>query len=405
MGKYFTREQVKGFLAENKIENGKDLQDAFKDLFKDFFQEAFESELEDELGYSKYDWRNKKKTSNSRNGSSSKKVISDVAGEIDLSIPRDREGKYEPHLIKKYQKDISSIDDKILSMYSKGMSTNAINSHIKDIYGFEVSSEQVSRITDKIIPLVKEWQNRPLDKIYPIMFLDGMVFDVKEDGVYRKKTAYTVLGVNLEGKKDILGIWLGDSESSKFWMTVLNDLKTRGVEDVFIFSVDGLPGFKDAIKSIFPQSEVQNCIVHQIRNCAKYVTHTDKKAFCRDMKPIYKAINEKSGLEAIDDFEKKWGKKYPYAVQSWRKNWDSLSVFFKYPAEIRRLIYTTNPIESYNNGVKRITKTKTCFGSEESLLKLIYLVTQDISKKWENPLPNWGLIYNQIMIFFKDRIS
>jgi putative transposase len=290
-------------------------------------------------------------------------------------------------------------------MYSKGMSTNAINSHIKDIYGFEVSSEQVSRITDKIIPLVKEWQNRPLDKIYPIMFLDGMVFDVKEDGVYRKKTAYTVLGVNLEGKKDILGIWLGDAESSKFWMTVLNDLKTRGVEDVFIFSVDGLPGFKDAIKSIFPQSEVQNCIVHQIRNCAKYVTHTDKKAFCRDMKPIYKAINEKSGLEAIDDFEKKWGKKYPYAVQSWRKNWDSLSVFFKYPAEIRRLIYTTNPIESYNNGVKRITKTKTCFGSEESLLKLIYLVTQDISKKWENPLPNWGLIYNQIMIFFKDRIS
>ena len=404
MGQFFSKDQVRSFIKENNIQSGKDLQDAFKEMFKDFFQETFEAELEDELGYSKYDWRNKKKNSNSRNGYSSKTVISDTAGKIDLNIPRDREGNYEPKIIKKYDKDISSIDDKILSMYAKGMSTNAINSHIKDIYGFEISAEQVSRVTDKILPAVKEWQNRPLESIYPIVFLDGMVFDVKQDGAYVKKTAYAVLGINFKGIKEVLGIWIGNAESSKFWLSILMELKTRGVNDIFICSIDGLNGFEDAIKSVYPEADIQRCVVHQIRNCAKYVTHTDKKKFCSDMKPIYKAVNKEAGFEALDDFKKKWDKKYPYAVQSWYRNWDSLATFFKYPAEIRRIIYTTNPIESYNNGVKRITKTKTCFQSEDSLLKLIYLVTQDISKKWMTSIRNWGLIYNQILVFFKDRI-
>lgn len=404
MSKFFTKEQIRGFLKENNIQSGKDLQDAFKEIFKDFFQESFEAELEDELGYSKYDWRNNKTGTNSRNGYSSKKVITESSGKIELNVPRDREGKYEPKIIKKYQNDISSIEDKILSMYAKGMSTKAINTHIKDIYGFEISAEQVSRVTDKILPTVREWQNRPLERIYPIIFLDGMVFDVKQDGTYVKRTAYAILGINMKGLKEVLGIWLGDGESSKFWLSILTELNTRGVQDMYICSIDGLSGFEDAIKSVFPNADIQRCVVHQIRNSAKYVTHADKKEFCKDMKPIYKAVNKEQGFKALEDFDKKWSKKYPYSVQSWYKNWDSLSTFFKYPAEIRRIIYTTNPIESYNNGVKRITKTKTCFKSEDSLIKLIYLVTQDISKKWATSIQNWGLIYNQILIFFKDRI-
>jgi transposase-like protein len=404
MGRFFSREQVRAFIKENNIQSGKDLQDAFKELFKDFFHESFEAELEEELGYSKYDWRNKKTGTNSRNGYSTKKVITESSGKIDLQVPRDREGKYEPKIIKKHQNDISSIEDKILSMYAKGMSTTAINSHIKDIYGFNISAEQVSRVTDKIIPLVKEWQNRPLESIYPIIFLDGMVFDVKQEGTYVKKTAYAVLGINMKGIKEVLGIWLGEAESSKFWLSVLSELKSRGVNDIFICSIDGLNGFDNAIKSVYPNTDIQRCVVHQIRNSAKYVTHADKKQFCNDMKPIYKAINKDIGFEALEEFSKKWNEKYPYSVQSWYRNWDSLATFFKYPAEIRRIIYTTNAIESYNNGVKRITKTKTCFNSEDSLLKLVYLVTQDISKKWSTSIHNWGLIYNQILVFFEDRI-
>jgi len=404
MGKFFTSEQMQGFLKENNIQSAKDLQDAFKEMFKDFFQETFEAEISQDLGYSKHDWRNKKTTTNSRNGYSNKKVKTETAGEIDLKIPRDREGDYNPRIIKKYETDVSSIEDKIISMYSRGMSTIDINSHIKDIYGFEVSAEQVSRVTDKILPLVKEWQNRPLESVYPIVFMDAMVFDVKEDGIYKKKTANIILGISLSGQKEILGLWLGDAESSKFWMNVLSDLKSRGANDVLIFCVDGLSGLCDSIKSIYPKSDVQECIVHQIRNCSKYVPHSEKKEFCADMKPIYKAVNEEAALKALEEFEKKWEEKYPHAVASWYKKWDRLSTFFKYPPDIRKIIYTTNPIESYNSGIKRITKTKLSFKTEDSLIKLIYLVTQNLEKKWDTQIRNWGLTFNQLMVYFKDRI-
>lgn len=404
MGKYFTTEQVGQFLKENNIQSGKDLQSAFKDLFKDFFQEAFEYEISEELGYSKHDWRNKKTTSNSRNGYTKKSVKTETAGEIDLKIPRDRDGLYEPKIVKKYEKDVSSIEDKIISMYAKGMSTKDINQHIEQIYGFEVSAEQVSRVTDKILPMVKEWQNRPLQSIYPVLFMDAMVFDIKEEGVYKKKTANIILGISLSGQKEILGLWIGDAESSKFWMNVLSEIKSRGVNDVFIFCVDGLKGFVESIKSIYPESDIQECIVHQIRNCSKYVPHSERKEFCADMKPIYKALNEESGLKALEEFEKKWGNKYPHAVQSWYNKWDRLSTFFKYPEDIRKIIYTTNPIESYNSGIKRITKTKLSFKTEDSLIKLIYLVTQELERKWVTQIRNWGLIFNQLMVYYKDRI-
>lgn len=404
MGKYFSSEQVSAILEENGITDGQGVQAMFKEVFKEFFEAAFKAELKNELGYSKYKRRLDKNDTNSRNGYSTKKVKTDSAGEVELNIPRDREGKYEPQIIKKHETDISSMEDKVLSMFAKGMSTNAISTHMSDIYGFGVSAEQVSRVTDKILPIIKEWQNRPLSNIYTILFLDGMVFNVKENGVYKKKTAYIVMGINIEGMKDILGIWISNSESSKFWMSVLSDIRERGTEDVLIASVDGLPGFEEAIKAIFPKTDIQKCIVHQIRNSCKYVTHTDRREFCKDMKPIYRAINKEQGFSALEEFKKKWNSKYAHSVRSWYKNWDTLSTFFKYPAEIRRVIYTTNAIESYNNGIKRITKTKTCFQSDESLTKMIYLITQDLRKKWRKPIPNWGLIYHQIMIHFKDRL-
>lgn len=279
----------------------------------------------------------------------------------------------------------------------KVLSTPDINSHLKRIYGFEVSAETVSRITDKILPIAKEWQNRPLDSVYPIIFLDGVVFNVVEAGVTRKKTAYIVYGINTEGYKEILGIWLGEAESSKFWMIVLSELRERGVKDILIASVDGLNGFSEAIKGIYPNTEIQRCIVHQIRNSSKFVPWKERKAFCADMKKIYNAINEEQALSAFSEFSEfseHWGKKYPYAIRSWENNWNELMTFMKYPAEIRQLIYTTNPIEASNRGVRKVTKTKTSFRTTDSLFKLLYLVSRDIEEKWTMPIRNWGLILN-----------
>ena len=297
-----------------------------------------------------------------------------------------------------------TIHDAILSMYAKGMSTPDINSHLKRIYGFEVSAETVSRITDKILPIAKEWQNRPLDSVYPIIFLDGVVFNVVEDGTTRKKTAYIVYGINTEGYKEILGIWLGEAESSKFWMIVLSELRERGVKDILIASVYGLNGFSEAIKGIYPNTEIQRCIVHQIRNSSKFVPWKDRKAFCADMKKIYNAINEEQALSSFSEFSERWGKKYPYAIRSWENNWNELMTFMKYPAEIRQLIYTTNPIEAFNRGIRKVTKTKTSFRTTDSLFKLLYLVSQDIEEKWTLPIRNWGLILNQLMVYFEGRI-
>ncbi len=380
------KDYVKQRLREGNPLKAEELQDMFKDAFAEFFEAAFNAELEDELGYSKYDYKSKE-TKNSRNGYSKKKLKSDIAGEFEVDIPRDRNGEYKPQLVEKHQRDVSSIDDKILSMYAKGMSTDAINSHIEDIYKFSVSKEQVSRVTDKILPIAKEWQNRPLDSLYTVIFLDGMSFDVRENGSYRKKTVYAIIGIKIDGRKELLGLWVGDNETSKYWLSILNELKSRGVEDILIACVDGLNGFEQAINSVFPLAKIQRCIVHIIRNCTRYVNYKDRKAFCADMKPIYKAVNEESALEALIEFDEKWGKKYPYAVKTWHSNWDGIKTMFEYSPEIRHVIYTTNTIEGFNNGIKRITKTKSSFVSDESLFKLLYLVSQDITKKWTMPIP------------------
>ena len=398
------QEYFKQRLREGNPVQAYEVEDLFKEAFKGFFENIFQSELEDELGYSKYDYKNST-GENYRNGSYTKTLKSNIAGEFDVEVPRDRNGEYEPKIVKKYQNDISNIDDKILSMYAKGMSTEAINSHIEELYHFSVSKEQISRVTDKILPIAKEWQNRPLEKIYTVLFLDGMSFDVKENGSYVKKTVYVILGVKLDGRKELLGLWIGENETSKYWLSVLNDLKSRGVEDILIACVDGLNGFEQAIKSVYPNTKIQRCIVHIIRNCTRYINYKDRKALCADMKPIYQAVNEENALDNLVKFEDKWGKKYPYAIKVWQNNWDGIKTMFEYSPEIRRLIYTTNAIEGFNNGIKRITKTKSSFPSDEALFKLLYLVSQDITRKWTMPIQNWSLIFNQFLIYFNERLE
>lgn len=395
---------VKQRLRDGNPLSGSELQDMFKEAFSGFFEAAFNSELDDELGYSKYDYKNRS-GENARNGTYSKTLKSDLAGEFQVDVPRDRNGDYEPQIVKKHEKDISSIDDKIISMYAKGMSMDAINSHIEDIYQFSVSKEQISRVTDKILPIAKDWQTRPLEPLYTVLFLDGMSFDVRENGSYQKKTVYVILGIRIDGKKELLGLWIGENETSKYWLSILNDLKSRGVEDILIACVDGLNGFEQAINSVYPETKIQRCIVHIIRNCTKWVNYKDRKEFCKDMKPIYKAVNEESALESLVEFDEKWGKKYPYAVKVWQDHWGGIKTMFEYSPEIRHVIYTTNAIEGFNNGVKRITKTKSSFPSDEALFKLLYLISQDITKKWTMPVPNWSLIINQFMIYFEKRLE
>lgn len=403
MGSILTREQLKAIIKEYGLTEAKDVGGAVKDLMKDIIQELLEGELDANLGYSKYDYKNKE-TDNSRNGHSKKTVRSSV-GEIELAIPRDRKGEYEPIAVKKHSKNISELEDKILSMYAKGMSNRDIQSHLEELYGIEVSAEMVTRITDKILPVVKEWQTRPLSEVYAIVYMDAMFFNVRQDGQVIKKSSYAALGYNLDGHKEILGLWIAESESAKFWLSILTELKNRGVKDILIASIDGLTGFETALKTAFPETEIQRCIVHQIRNSIKFVSYKDVKPFCADMKEIYRAATKEAGLEALKRFEEKWGKKYSYAIKSWENNWESLSTFFKYPEEIRKLIYTTNPIESYNRAVKKVVKTKGSFPSDDALLKLIYLATMDLEKKWKHKPRDWNPIVGHLIIYFGDRIT
>jgi len=404
MAKLLTQEQIRSWLRENKFKDVASIENAFVSEIKDVLQESLEEEMNGELGYSRYDWKNKA-TDNSRNGHSKKSVKSRF-GKIDLKVPRDARGEFEPVIVKKHDRTISAeLEDLVVSLFARGMSNRDIESQMQRVYGVEVSAEMVSRITDKILPLAKEWQNRMLSPLYPIIFLDGIVFNVRQDGVVVKKTAYVVFAINIEGRKEVLGIWIGEAESSKFWMTVLSELKNRGVEDILIASVDGLSGFEDAIKASYPRTEIQRCIVHQIRNSTRYVNYKDRKEFCDDMKEIYTAPNEEAGLLALDRFEDKWRGKYLYAIKSWRVNWECLSTFFKYPPEIRRLVYTTNPIENFNRGIRKITKTKSSFPTDDSLFKILYLIVMDTSEKWTMPIPNWGIILNQLTVYFKERIE
>ena len=374
-----------------------------KELTAGLIQECMDAELEEELGYSRYDYKNKR-TDNSRNGSY-KKTVSSSQGEIDLKVPRDRNGDYEPQIVKKHQMDVSEIEDKILFLYSQGTSTRDIERTMQEMYGIEVDATRVSKITDKILPVIREWQNRPLESVYAMVMLDAIHYKVREDGIVVKKAVYIGIGTDLEGKKDVLGIWIGATESAKYWLSVLNGLKSRGVQDILIVSVDGLTGFSEAIAAAYPRTEIQRCIIHQIRSSTRYVSYKDVKAFTAALKPIYKAPTEELALEALDELESTWGGKYPASIKSWRDHWDELATMFKYPEQIRRIIYTTNAIENFNRQLRKVTKTKSAFVSDDALLKQLYLVTMQVTDKWTMPIKDWGSILMQLMIFFGDRVN
>ena len=393
---------ISSLLEHYQPKDAPDVQDMLKDLLGETLQGMLEAEMDDHLGYSKYDYKNKE-TDDSRNGYSPKTVTSSM-GTIDLDIPRDRKGDFEPQIVKKNQTDISNIEDQVLSMYAKGMTTRDISAHLKDVYGVDASAEMISHMTDRILPIAKEWQNRPLERKYAIVFMDAVHFHVREDNRTVKKAVYVAIGVKLNGKREVLGMWVGGNESAKYWLSVLNEIKNRGVEDIMIVSVDGLTGFGDAIHAVFPQAEIQRCIVHQIRYSTKFISYKDLKPFMADLKLVYKADTEDLALTALEDLEEKWGKKYPTAIRIWKDNWDVISPFFNFPQEIRTIMYTTNIIEGVNRQFRKVTKTKSTFPSDESLLKLLYLASQNIMKKWTIRYRNWDSIYNQLSIFFDGRI-
>lgn len=397
------RAKISELLKLANISSMDDIQHLFKETIAEFMEDGLDAELDDELGYSKYDYKNKD-TPNSRNGHS-KKTLKTSFGNIDIETPRDRNGEFEPQLLKKNQTSISQdIEEKILSMYAKGMTTSDIEAHIQDIYGLEVSDTTVSRITDKILPVAKEWQQRPLESVYAVVFLDAIHYHVRSEGQIIKKAVYIAIGVSLDGKKDVLGMWVGENESAKYWATVLNSLKNRGVDDIFIACTDNLTGFSEAIEAIYPKTEIQNCIIHQIRNSSKYVSYKDIKALMADLKAVYSAVDEPAALDALDAFAVRWNKKYPKIAESWRSNWPKLSTYFKYPQEVRRLIYTTNTIEGFNRQLRKVTKSKSVFPTDDSLLKMLYLAMIDITKKWTGRRQDWSTIHAQLSVFFADRM-
>jgi len=398
-----SRELLRKLIKKYNLKDTTDIKNMLKDLFGDTIQEMLEAELEEELGYSKYDYKNKK-TINSRNGYSKKNLKSDH-GNIGIKVPRDRNGEFSPRIVAKNSRDVSSIEDQVLSMYAKGMTTRDIKTHIEDLYGIDASAELISRITDKILPLVSEWQNRPLEEVYGIVFMDAIHYKVRSEGRVVNKAAYTVIGINLEGIKEVLGIWVGEAESAKFWLSVLNEIKNRGVKDILIISVDGLKGFSEAIASAFPDTEVQKCIIHQIRTSTRFISYKDIKAFVADLKKVYKAVNEEVALSEFDVLEDKWGKKYPLSIKTWRDNWAELSTYFKYPDEVRRLIYTTNHAEGFHRQLKKVTKAKSIFPNDQALTKMLYLATMDASRKWTASIRDWPLILSQLTIYFKERVS
>ena len=379
------------------------VQELFKEMVSTVLENGLEGELDEELGYSKYDYRNKE-TDNSRNGYSEKTLKSSL-GDIDISVPRDRKGEFEPQLVKKNQTSLSGdIEEKVLSMYAKGMTTSDIEGHIRDIYGIEVSDSTISRVTDKILPVVKEWQMRPLDGIYAVVFLDAIHFHVRSEGQIIKKAVYIAIGVKMDGIRDVLGMWVGENESAKFWLGILNGLKNRGVEDILIACVDGLTGFTNAIEAVYPKTEIQQCIIHQIRNSTKFVPYKDIKSLMADLKKVYAAVDEQTASYQLEEFDEKWGGKYPKIALSWRSNWANLSTYFKYPQEVRTLIYTTNAIENFNRQLRKVTKAKSIFPTDDSLLKMLYLAMADITKKWTGRRKDWGQIHSQLEIFFADRL-
>ena len=392
---------VKMIREEYGVTTPNDITNALKDLLGDTLQYLLDSEFDEHMGYEKYDQSIHKE--NYRNGSSKKKVKT-TQGEIDISIPRDRNASFDPMVIEKHNRDISDIDNKIINLYARGMSTRDISESIKDIYGVDVSATMISKITDKIIPKALEWQNRPLNTIYPIVFIDCVHFNVKTEHMVVKKATYVVLGVNEDGYKEILGIWIGENESAKFWLSVLTDLKNRGVQDILIICSDGLTGIKSAIESAYPNTVQQRCIVHLIRNSCKYLSYKDRKEFCHDLKKVYCVNTEEKALESLAMCEEKWGDKYPYAFKPWTDNWNEVCSMFNYVPELRKVMYTTNAIESLNSAFRKFTKIRTVFPADESLFKSLYLAQDKITLKWNVPYANWGVIYSSLQIIFEGRI-
>lgn len=390
-------------LSTANVQSMDDIQELFKETIAEFMEGSLEAEFDEELGYEPYDVKNKT-TDNSRNGHS-KKSLRTSMGKVEIDIPRDRNGDFEPQLIRKNQTSISQdMENKIISMYAKGMSTSDIADHIRDIYGLSVSDSTVSRITDKILPEAKEWQQRPLESVYAVVFMDAIHYHVRSEGQIIKKAVYIAIGVNMNGRKDVLGIWVGENESAKFWVGALNSLRNRGVEDILIACTDNLTGFSQAIEAVFPKTDIQNCIIHQLRNSSKYVSYKDIKALMADLKKVYTAVDEEAALNALDAFATAWDAKYPKISKSWYDNWANLSTYFKFPPELCKLIYTTNTIEGFNRQLKKVTKAKSVFPTDDSLFKMLYLAMKDITKKWTGRRQDWSRIYAQLVIYYGDRI-
>ena len=396
------RELINGLLSHYKPGDVHDVQEMLKDLLGDTIQQMLEAEMEEHLGYSRYDYKNKQ-TDDSRNGYSTKTVISS-AGDIPLDVPRDRKGDFVPQVVKKNQTDISNIEDQVLSMYAKGMTTRQISDTLMDIYGFDASESFISDVTDKVLPQIEEWQHRPLKEVYPVLFIDAIHYSVRDNGVIRKLAAYIILGISCTGHKEVLTIQVGENESAKYWLSVLNELKNRGVKDIMIICADGLAGIKEAIATAFPKTEYQRCLVHQVRNTLKYVPDKDKKAFAKDFKTIYNAPTEDDGRKALDEVTAKWDEKYPRAMKRWYDNWDAICPIFKFSAEVRTVIYTTNAIESLNATYRKLNRQRSVFPSDQALLKALYLSTFEATKKWTMPLRNWGRIYGELQIMYEGRL-
>ena len=398
------KENLRNIMKGLDVKSFDDLKDVFKLMVGEMLENGLEGELDDELGYTKYDYRNKD-GENSRNGYS-KKTLKTSFGETEIKVPRDRDGEFEPQLVKKNQTTLTGdIEEKIISMYAKGMTTSDIETHIQDIYRLECSDSTISRITDKILPVVREWQSRPLEEVYAVVFMDAIHFHVRSEGQIVKKAVYIAIGINMDGLKEVLGMWVGENESAKFWLSVMNGLKNRGLQDILIACVDGLTGFPAAIEAVYPKTEIQQCVIHQIRNTTRFVSYKDIKALMADLKKVYAAIDEQTALAELENFDEKWGSKYPKIAISWRDNWANLSTYFKYPQEVRTLIYTTNAIEGFNRQLRKVTKNKGVFPTDDSLLKMLYLAMMDITKKWTGKRREWGQIHSQLEIFFADRLS
>lgn len=394
------RNIIRQLLEEYDIQNAGDIQEALKDLLGGTIKEMMEAEMDNHLGYGKSE---RSDSDDYRNGYKKKQIQSSY-GNMNISVPQDRKSTFEPQIVKKRQKDISEIDQKIISMYAKGMTTRQISETLEEIYGFEASEGFISDVTDKILPQIEDWQKRPLSEIYPVIYIDAIYYSVRDNGIIRKLAAYIILGINQEGRKEVLTIQIGENENSKYWLTVLNELKNRGVKDILLICADGFTGIKEAISAAFPKTEYQRCIVHQVRNTLKYVADKERKQFAADLKTIYHAATEEKAIAALEQVSEKWTEKYPNSMKSWKQNWDAISPIFKFSMDVRKVIYTTNAIESLNATYRKLNRQRSVFPSDTALLKALYLATFEATKKWTLPIRNWGQVYGELSIMYEGRL-